>query len=156
MKPILTIFFAVASVFSYAQPLSPGETSRSKILADANAKISGTVVDAESNAPVEFATIALHDATTDKVVNGSVADAKGKFTIAKVADGTYKLIVSFIGYESQTINDIKVAGADVNVGIVKLSTGSKLLNEVVVEGKKDLIEERVDRTIYNAENDATA
>ena len=77
MKPILTIFFAVASILSYAQPLSPGETSRSKILADANAKISGTVVDAESNAPVEFATIALHDATTDKVVNGSVADAKG-------------------------------------------------------------------------------
>lgn len=156
MKPILTIFFAVASILSYAQPLSPGETSRSKILADANAKISGTVVDAESNAPVEFATIALHDATTDKVVNGSVADAKGKFTIAKVADGTYKLVVSFIGYETQTISDLKVAGADVNVGIVKLSTGSKLLNEVVVEGKKDLIEERVDRTIYNAENDATA
>jgi outer membrane receptor protein involved in Fe transport len=156
MKPILTIFFAMSVLFSYAQPLSPGETTRTKPLADVNARITGTVVDAENNTPVEFATVALHDANTNKVVNGSVADAKGKFTIAKVADGTYKLIVSFIGYETQTIENIKVAGADVNVGTIKLSTGTKVLNEVLVEGKKDLIEERVDRTIYNAENDATA
>ncbi len=156
MKPILTIFFAMSVLFSYAQPLSPGETTRTKPLADVNARITGTIVDADNNTPVEFATVALHDATTNKVVNGSVADAKGKFAIAKVADGTYKLIVSFIGYETQTIENIKVAGADVNVGVIKLSTGTKVLNEVVVEGKKDLIEERVDRTIYNAENDATA
>lgn len=161
MKTLLTLTLGLLSFFSMAQiPQSPGGGSRNSatIAMEGNGKISGTVLDAESNAPVEFATIALHDAATNKVVNGTVADGKGKFTITKVEDGTYNVVVSFIGYETQTINNLKVAGKDndLNVGTIKLGTGSKVLNEVVVEGKKDLIEERVDRTIYNAENDATA
>jgi outer membrane receptor protein involved in Fe transport len=161
MKTLLTLTFALLSFFSVAQiPQSPGGGSRSttSISPDGNGKISGTVLDAENNAPVEFATIALHDAASNKVVNGTVADGKGKFVITKIEDGTYNVVVSFIGYETQTISNLKLAGKDndLNVGTIKLSTGSKVLNEVVVEGKKDLIEERVDRTIYNAENDATA
>jgi outer membrane receptor protein involved in Fe transport len=160
MKTLLSITFALLSFFSMAQiPQSPGGGSRSAIpTIEGNGKISGTVVDEESNIPVEFATIALHDAATDKVVNGTVADGKGKFTINKVEDGTYNVVISFIGYETQTISNLKIEGKnnDLNVGTIKLSTGSKVLKEVVVEGKKDLIEERVDRTIYNAENDATA
>ncbi|MFN7793387.1 MAG: TonB-dependent receptor plug domain-containing protein, partial [Cyclobacteriaceae bacterium] len=41
------------------------------------------------------------------------------------------------------------------MGFVTLSPSDKVLNEVVVQGQKNLIEEKVDRTIYNAENDAT-
>ncbi|MCZ8215042.1 MAG: TonB-dependent receptor, partial [Cyclobacteriaceae bacterium] len=160
MKTLLTLMLALLSFFSEAQiPQSPGGGSRSttSISPDGNGKISGTVIDAENNAPVEFATIALHDAASNKVVNGTVADGKGKFVITKIEDGTYNVVISFIGYETQTISNLKVAGKDndINVGTIKLGTGSKVLNEVVVEGKKDLIEERVDRTIYNAENDAT-
>jgi outer membrane receptor protein involved in Fe transport len=161
MKTLLTITLTVLSFFSMAQiPQSPGGGSRGSVPVaslEGNGKISGTVVDAENNAPVEFATIALHDAASNKVVNGTVADGKGKFVITKIEDGTYNVVISFIGYETQTISNLKVAGKDneINVGTIKLGTGSKVLNEVVVEGKKDLIEERVDRTIYNAENDAT-
>src|SRR5882672_1362463 len=121
-----------------------------------NAKISGTVMDADDNTPVEFANVALLDPATGKPVDGSVCDDKGAFSINKVAEGTYNVAVSFIGYETQTINNIKIdKKSDVNLGIVKLSTGAKVLNEVVVEGQKQMVEERVDRTIYNAENDAT-
>jgi outer membrane receptor protein involved in Fe transport len=121
-----------------------------------NAKISGTVMDADDNTPVEFANVALLDPATGKPVDGSVCDDKGAFSINKVAEGTYNVAVSFIGYETQTINNIKIdKKSDVNLGIIKLSTGAKVLNEVVVEGQKQMVEERVDRTIYNAENDAT-
>ncbi|MEJ1238612.1 TonB-dependent receptor [Chryseolinea sp. T2] len=121
-----------------------------------NAKISGKVIDVDSNQPVEFATVALNDPTTGKPVNGTVCDDKGEFTINKVAEGSYNVQVSFIGYETQTINGVSVdKHGDVNLGIVKLGTGTKVLKEVVIEGQKDLVEERVDRTIYNAENDQT-
>jgi outer membrane receptor protein involved in Fe transport len=163
MKNLVVLFFSALSTLGYAQyPQSPDGAQRSSSAvektADGNGKISGTVLDGETNLPVEFATVALLDASTGKVVNGTVADAKGKFNLVKISDGTYNVAISFIGYETQTINAIKISGKDndLNLGTIKLSTGSKVLNEVVVEGKKDLIEERVDRTIYNAENDATA
>lgn len=145
---LIILFVGLSTLSSFSQ--SPGRTAD-------NGRISGTVLDAETNAPVEFATVALNDAA-GKVVNGTVADAKGKFTITKIADGTYSVVISFIGYETQTVTGLKIAGKDndIDLGVIKLSTGSKVLSEVVVEGKKDLIEERVDRTIYNAENDATA
>ena len=121
-----------------------------------NAKITGKVIDADSNQPVEFATVAVNDPATGKPVNGTVCDDKGEFVINKVAEGTYNIQISFIGYETETINGIKVdKHGDVNLGTIKLGTGTKVLKEVVIEGQKDLVEERVDRTIYNAENDQT-
>jgi outer membrane receptor protein involved in Fe transport len=162
MKSLFTLLCSCLTLFAAAQyPQTPGSTNKTShitsVSADGNGKISGTIVDGANNAPVEFATVALYDASADKVINGTVADAKGKFTITKIADGTYNIVVSFIGFENQTINNLTLAGKnnDLNLGTIKLSTAAKVLNEVVVEGKKDLIEERVDRTIYNAENDAT-
>jgi outer membrane receptor protein involved in Fe transport len=156
MKKIFTLVFCTG--FSFAaiaqNPTSgiPGQEPTK-----GHAKIFGTIIDAESNQPVEFANVALVDPQTSKPVDGSVADDKGKFNIVKVAEGTYNVSISFIGYETQEIKNITVdRKGDVNLGVIKLSTSTKILKEVVVEGQKDLVEERVDRTIYNAENDATA
>lgn len=122
-----------------------------------NGKISGSVIDAESNQPVEFANVALIDPKTGKPIDGAVCDDKGKFTINKVAEGTYSIAITFIGYETNTITNVIIdKKGDVNLGTLKLQTGTKVLKEVVVEGQRQLVEERVDRTVYNAENDATA
>jgi outer membrane receptor protein involved in Fe transport len=121
-----------------------------------NARITGKVIDVDSNQPVEFATVALIDPATGKPVNGTVCDDKGEFTISKVGEGTYNVTVSFIGYETQNVNGINIdKHGDLSLGTIKLGTGTKVLKEVVIEGQKDLVEERVDRTIYNAENDLT-
>lgn len=122
-----------------------------------NGKIIGSVLDAETNQPVEFANVALLDPTTQKPINGAVCDDKGKFVITKVPPGTYTIAISFIGYETQNVEGITVEDKrdEVNLAVIKLGGSAKVLNEVVVEGQKQLIEERVDRTIYNAENDIT-
>src|SRR3990170_8617550 len=73
-----------------------------------NGKILGSVTDAETNQPVEYANVALVDPATQKPVNGAVCDDKGKFVIQKIAPGTYTVTISFIGYETQTIENIKV------------------------------------------------
>ncbi|MDZ7645978.1 MAG: carboxypeptidase-like regulatory domain-containing protein [Cytophagales bacterium] len=65
-----------------------------------NRKISGTVKDAESSNPVEFATVALVDPKTNKPVDGTIADAKGKFIIRDIANGSYLVNISFIGFET--------------------------------------------------------
>src|SRR5689334_16000168 len=145
----LTLFTVVAMVFVsqgvFAQGTGKGD-----------GRISGTIIDSSTNQPVEFATIALVDPATNKPVDGTVADEKGKFSINKVNNGTFKLVVSFIGYESYS-QDVAITDrkSSVDMGVVKLGASVTQLNEVVVEGERSLVEEKVDRTIYNAENDAT-
>jgi len=145
MKKVITlIIFLGVAIFTQAQETQKG-----------NGKIYGTVVDNATSKPVEFATIALTDAS-GKTIDGTIADAKGKFSITKVADGSYTITISFIGYQNFT-QTVVLDGKknDVNLGSVKIAEEATQLNEVVIEAQKDLVEERVDRTIYNAENDAT-
>ncbi|MBA4145075.1 MAG: TonB-dependent receptor, partial [Cytophaga sp.] len=120
-------------------------------------KISGSIIDTETKKPVEFATVALEDTKTNKPVNGSLADDKGKFEIGKVANGTYKVVISFMGYNNIEINDVVISDTKKNVdlGSQKMSATVTQLKEVVVQGQRDLVEEKVDRLIYNAENDNT-
>lgn len=148
MKKLVTIVLLLA-IYYTTQAQTP-EAQKG------NAKITGAVVDAESGQPVEFANVALIDPSTRKPVDGAVCDDKGKFVINKVSAGTYTISISFIGFETNMINAITVPEkGDVELGTVKLASSAKVLSEVVVEGQRQLIEERVDRTIYNAENDKT-
>ncbi len=121
-----------------------------------NGKISGSVIEAASNLPVEYATVALVDPATDKPIDGTICDEKGKFTLGKIASGKYKVVISFIGFESFEQEIEFIDGKEsIDLGAVSLSSSTTVLGDVVVEGQRALIEERVDRTIYNAENDAT-
>jgi len=121
-------------------------------------KISGVIVDEASRSPVEFATVALTLPGSEKPINGAVADDKGRFVITKVPNGTYQVIVSFIGYKDFKISEVTITDRKNNVetGSIRLIADNKELEAVVVEGQRALIEEKVDRTVYNAENDATA
>jgi outer membrane receptor protein involved in Fe transport len=124
--------------------------------AKGSAKIVGYLLDSLDNKPVDFATIALINKTTNRPLDGAQADQVGKFVLNKVAVGSYKLVISFIGYESKTIFvDIASKNDDHDLGVIKMQPSAKMLQEVTVEGQRALIEERVDRTIYNAEKDQT-
>ncbi|WP_369679077.1 carboxypeptidase-like regulatory domain-containing protein [Siphonobacter sp. BAB-5385] len=122
-----------------------------------NSKITGFVVDSTLTKAVEFASVALVNKATNKPVDGTVADDKGKFTLNRVAAGDYKLLITFIGYETKTVDGVTVTkGQDLDLGVIKLSSKTKTLEEVTVTGQKELIEEKVDRLVYNAEKDIMA
>ena len=145
MKKLVLLITLLYSSLGYAQ----NPTGNSKVI--------GIVLDSTAAKPVDFATIALFDKITNKPVDGASADEKGAFAIEKVAPGSYKVVVSFIGYTDKTIDNITVEkGKDVKLGVIRLSSSIKLLGEVTVTAQKSLIEEKVDRTIYNAENDIAA
>ena len=120
-------------------------------------KISGTVIDSATAEPLEFTTITLIDVNTGKPVDGNICDEKGNFSLNKIKEGSYKLQIAFMGYEKKEIEDINISEKKevFSLGSIRLASSEKQMKEVVVEGKRDLIEEKVDRTVYNAENDAT-
>ena len=122
-----------------------------------NARITGYVVDSTLTKAVEFATVALYTNQSDKPIDGAVADDKGKFSLNKVAPGTYKLLVSFLGYKLKTIANVVVGkGESKDLGVIRLSPNTRTLSEVTVAGKKALIEDKVDRLVYNADADLSA
>jgi ferric enterobactin receptor len=121
------------------------------------AKITGIIADSVQGRGVEFASVALYNRTTGKAVDGTVADEKGKFTLAKLVAGNYKLLVTFVGYKNQTLDSLTLAnGQTLDVGTLRLSSNVKTLNEVTVVGQAALIEEKVDRLVYNADKDIAA
>ena len=122
-----------------------------------NGKITGMLIDSTTGRPVEFATIALMNAKTNKPIDGTTSDVKGSFALTKVAPGDYHLQYSFIGYKNLDSKPFTIAkGTEINMGSVRLPADVRTLGEVVVTGQAALIEEKVDRLVFNADKDITA
>jgi len=140
--------------FSGAAPKK--EAVAAPVAPKGSAKIVGYLLDSTDSKAVEFASVALINKTTGRPVDGTVADQVGKFTITKVAVGSYKLVASFLGYNSITIPvEITNKNDDKDLGVIRMGSNTQMLAEVTVEGQRALIEEKVDRTVYNAEKDQT-
>ncbi|OIN61010.1 TonB-dependent receptor domain-containing protein [Arsenicibacter rosenii] len=164
MKQSIPILFLGISLCAQAQNAPPAGAPQpvpEQVIAGSKSgqqkgiKISGSIMDGTANKPVEFATVALINPLTDKPVGGTTTDERGRFSINNVATGTYRVTVSFMGYENKTINNIIVKGADIALGTVQMQADTRMLNEVVVTGEKPLVEDKDDRLVYNADKDLT-
>lgn len=119
-------------------------------------RISGFILDENSKNPVEFATVALLSQASGKAVDGAITDGKGRFTLTRIPNGAYQLNLSFLGYAPTTLPVVIAAGKDeIDLGVVSLKADAKTLKEVAVTGEKPLVEDKVDRLVYNAEKDIT-
>ncbi|SNC75745.1 Outer membrane receptor proteins, mostly Fe transport [Hymenobacter gelipurpurascens] len=134
-----------------AQSTSPAPSSTT---ATGTARLTGRVLDAATQKPIEYATVALLPATGTAPLTGATCDEQGRFELKSLAAGTYRLQLSFVGYatrlESVTVTD---AGAD--VGSLTLTASAQNLAGVTVTGEKPMVETKPDRLIYNAEQDAS-
>ncbi|HEX9601635.1 MAG TPA: carboxypeptidase-like regulatory domain-containing protein, partial [Mariniflexile sp.] len=89
----------------------------------AQSTITGTVIDAEINAPLPGANV-VEKGTT----NGTTSDFDGKFTLqTKATSG--QIVISYVGYSSVTL---KFTG-NANLGNITLSPDNSL-DEIVITG----------------------
>ncbi len=136
----------------YGQPTRTFDPSANA--AKGNSSISGVLTDSLSGEGIPYAAIALFPINEPKPVDGAIADEKGVFTIAKIAAGTYRLQITSVGFGNRTIEKVEVAkNQDVNLGKVILASKITTLDEVEITSQKSLIEEKVDRLVYNADAD---
>lgn len=119
-------------------------------------QISGRVVEEGTGQPVAYAAAVLLESGSGKNITGGVADDNGEFFLVGFQEGTYTLQISFIGFATLEQKVSITAGKkSLDLGNLSLDEESLTLQEVTVQGQRDLIEEKVDRTIYNAELDKT-
>src|SRR6185437_6112969 len=71
-------------------------------------KIIGKVVDSATNRPIEYATISLYRAAKSTLLNGTTSDSSGNFTLTKVPQGHYDVVIKFVGFRTITLKDIIV------------------------------------------------
>lgn len=111
--------------------------------------ISGSVTDTEK-LPIEFATISLLKVSDSTLVTGGLSDTKGRFNLKQVQEGTYILVVKFLGYNASKTQIQLRSGQNLNVGIIRLSANSKALNEVRITGTKAEASHKIDKQVYSA------
>ena len=113
----------------------------------------GVLKEKTSGMPVEFATIALHEAETGQMVTGCMTDSAGLFRMEKVSAGKYYAECSFVGCQSVRTDVFSVKkGMTTDVGILYIKEGEQL-GEVVVEGRKPTFTAKLDRKVFNVEQD---
>lgn len=153
MKHLLLLFTLFAFTLTARAQFSMGGGGSS-----VTGRISGSVVDSISKKPIDYATITLYRSGGKAPLNGVVSDEKGNFRINNLNPGNYKVTVSFIGYPTKTIDPVTTTPGkpDINLGSIRLSPSGRLLKGVDIVADAPLIENRIDKIVFNAEKDITS
>ncbi len=122
---------------------------------NAKTTITGSVVESSTNQPVGFATIMLIDSLTKKNIDGAITAEDGTFLIETDATNFY-IAISFMGLETQTISPFLVQDGRVDLGVIKLTSNSEQLNNVVVRAEKSQTEFRLDKRVFNVGKDLSS
>lgn len=156
-KAFCRIFFIATCLFccwtfdTYAQ--LPGIGGGSTL----TGTISGQIIDSLTKQPLDYATVGIMRRGGKTPITGVVTDPKGFFKLEGIKPGDYTISIGFVGYLNKKV-DVSTTPSklDKNTGGIVLSSASKALNEVTVSGQKALIENHIDKLVYNAEKDLTA
>ena len=116
-------------------------------------KITGTVLDQETDQPLEYATLVLQSVRNPEKVTGGITDASGKFEV-ETAPGNYNVSVEYISYKSYKLNNQSLRSST-DLGVIRLSLDVAQLAEVEVVGERTTVELRLDKKVYNVGSDLT-
>ena len=121
-------------------------------------KVAGTLVDSISKKPLDYASVSIFRATGTAPINGVLTDEKGNFKLDGIHPGSYKLRITYVGYPDKFVTGVVTTDSkpDKNVGTIVVAPSAKALKGVEVTGTAALIENKIDKIVYNAEKDITA
>ncbi|MEM6345335.1 MAG: TonB-dependent receptor [Bacteroidota bacterium] len=117
--------------------------------------IKGVVLDDVKQSPIEFASVVLFDATNGAKLNGTTTDAEGRFSLNTQSENVY-LEISFIGFETITIRELRIVEGMADLGEVRLLEKAVSLNEVLIEGEKSTTEFKLDKRVFNVGKDLSS
>ena len=120
-------------------------------------KIIGKLIDESTKEPVEFATVVLINSEFGQQLDGVITESDGKFKLADIKLGKYNVEFSFLGYETKVVKNLELTKKkpDINLKEVLLSQENVSLDEVTVTTERSVIENKVDKIVYNADQDIT-
>jgi ferric enterobactin receptor len=148
IKPILIAFLLLCCLRSISQ--LPANEPAEGIL-------SGLILDSATQQPIEYATISLYEEGIQKAINGAISNAQGRFKLEVSKSGFYNILVESIGYQAYSSNHFlidKVSHKYPEKFLLRKKTTR--LQDVTVIGSQKLIENKIDKMVFNAEKDLTS
>lgn len=128
-------------------------------------KISGKIVDKQTQQPLEFATIALMRVPHNKdagaglqLETGTTTNDKGEFVMEQVKVGRFIMKIDFIGYKTFHSDTFLITPKNPEMIFAKLevSPSSEQLAAVEVIGEKAVYEQQLDKKVFNVEKNITS
>ena len=92
--------------------------------------IKGKVSESTSNESIPFANVSI-----EGLPIGVASDIDGNYILENLEPGIYNITASFLGYKTQTIQEIQVTNSKPAVADFKLEDETSSLTEVVVRPK---------------------
>ncbi|MEI6189786.1 MAG: outer membrane beta-barrel protein [Chitinophagia bacterium] len=123
-----------------------------------NGQILGKVVDAETQSPIEYATIIIYKKGTTIAINGATTNAQGQFIVNELVLGLYTIHAEYIGAKTNVINDVNIDNKHlrINLNTISLEKSNKSLQTVTVKNSAKTIENKIDKMVFNAEKDVSS
>ena len=116
--------------------------------------VSGKIIDSKTGEGLEYANISITNAKWNKVIEGTISGQNGKFSMSGVLTGEYILKINYLGYKAKEVEfNLTKKDPDINLKEIKLEVGSEMLSEITIDEQKPVYESKLDKIIYNAEND---
>jgi hypothetical protein len=117
-------------------------------------RIQGTLLDADAT-PVPYTTISL--LTVDSVfAGGAISEEDGSYIIEDLSAGQYILIAQNIEFATYSSGAFDLAPGDRKTVDITMEKASIEMDEVVVKGKRALIEVKPDKMIFNVASSVNA
>ena len=113
--------------------------------------VSGILVDSLNNERLPYVNVGMMRAVDSVFVAGTSSNEEGYFKLEHIPDGKYVFFVSSIGYES--IKKILDVDNNLDLGIVKMKSGSTRLDDIVIVEKRPLFSNEGEKTLYNVSED---
>ncbi len=112
----------------------------------------GTVKDNQGE-PIAYANvIALN--TNNELITGVITDEDGKFELIVNSKVPFNIVISFIGYDDWEKEVLEINNTDLDVIILQESKNE--LDEVLIIGKKPVIQRKAGKLVFNLKNSVAA
>lgn len=120
------------------------------------AVITGRVVDT-SGAPMEFVNVVLKLADSEEFIGGCITDLQGGFNLESLSAGSYRLELSFVGYQSYS-QEVKIGKLNqtVNLRDITLVEDAQMLGEVEVVSQGSTMRFDIDKKVFNVDQNVAA
>ncbi|RKY53049.1 MAG: hypothetical protein DRP89_06760, partial [Candidatus Neomarinimicrobiota bacterium] len=120
--------------------------------------ISGFVIEASHQKPVEYANVVLYSQKNKEQITGTITDKNGYFRLSELRHGMYLLEIKFIGYKAFSMDSLLIRPNHnfINLGRIAINPDVLVMSGVEILGEKPIIEFKIDKKIINVSKQFTS
>ena len=156
MKKI--IFIILIFSFLYSQHDHDHDHGHDHSHSHGSSSIVGTVINANTSEPIEYASVSLVNQNSNEVEMGQLTVLDGRFYFSNIPQGDYVININFMGFQTWNSKIISISGhaTTKDIGIIALTVISLTSEDVNITAEKEVYEFTANKIVYSPGKDIIA